>query len=58
MQIKCDNYNCDNNTITHECMFGINDKLIQYAKTEKPMCEILRRKVLEHVNKTKDNLDT
>jgi hypothetical protein len=55
--MKCQ-VNCDNRNIDNTCMFGITKELIQYAKSGKPMCEILRKEVLQHVNQRKKNLDT
>ena len=49
MNIPCNITMCDNNTGNFEklCMFGIDAKLIKYAKSEKEMCPDLRKKILE-----------
>lgn len=49
--------NCDNRNVDDTCMFGIIDELIQYEKSGKQMCEILRNEVLKYVNQRTKNLD-
>ncbi len=48
---KCKEISCDHNTgFTEECMYGISEELIERAKSDKPMCDILRNEVIKDVN--------
>ena len=48
MNFHCDIIQCDHNTcLTKECMFGLTKHLVNHVKDGKPMCEHLRKKVLE-----------
>lgn len=42
---------CDHKNIDDTCMFGMSKELIEWAKSNKPMCETLRKQVIDFVNK-------
>lgn len=46
--VSCSNTSCDNNVgFEKTCMFGVTEDLIKTAHSDKPMCEVLRGKVLD-----------
>ena len=49
MNIPCCRTMCEHNTGNYEkqCMLGVSADLIRFAKSDKPMCEYLRKKVLK-----------
>lgn len=51
MNITCNKVGCDHNTgFTKECMFGVDEKLVETAKdTDNSMCEVLRTEILKKV---------
>lgn len=53
MIIECNSIGCDHNTgFTKECMFDVNQRLIEAATSNEPMCPILKERVLQMLNQT------
>ena len=48
MNFKCTNSNCDNLSPEDTCMYGYSEKLSKAVKDGTPMCEELRKKVVEY----------
>lgn len=54
INLPCKETSCDNNTGFQACMFGIDADLIEYAKSNKPMCEQLKNQILELIEVIKE----
>lgn len=48
MNVKCSEISCEHNVgfSENECMYRVDERMVEHAKSGKPMCEILRDKVL------------
>ncbi len=49
MNYSCDRWSCDNLNPDGTCMYGICSELIEWAKSDKPMCEHLRAMILKAI---------
>ena len=48
MNFECNHSSCDNLSPEDTCMYGYSERLSKAVKDGAPMCEELRRKVVEY----------
>ena len=48
MNFECNHSGCDNLSPEDTCMYGYSERLSKAVKDGTPMCEELRRKVVEY----------
>ena len=51
--VTCYNSSCDNNNVDNTCMFRITSELLDYVYSNKPICKILKQKVMEETKMAK-----